>query len=98
MKTRLMILFCLLSILALLPLWEASPASAGGVLPQNKPPARLELTARRLTNDLSRGGFEIARGYFKLYTKEDNGLLTSEVNRIMIYKKYIYYLIFMEEI
>ena len=71
MKTRLITLFCLLSILALLPLWAAYPASAGSVLPKNKVPGSIESTARRLTNSLRKSGFEVKRGYFTLYTIND---------------------------
>ncbi len=40
-------------------------------MPENKVPGWVESTARRLANDLKQQGYEVARGYFKLYTQED---------------------------
>ena len=52
MRTKLMSLFCLIFILGLLALWEASAASAASILPENKVPGWVESTARRLANGL----------------------------------------------
>jgi hypothetical protein len=64
------ILVCLLSVTALL---FAAGASARGdsIMPENKVPDRVESKARRLMHDLRKQGFEVSRGYFKLYTSED---------------------------
>lgn len=71
MKARPPALIFSLSVLVLLPLWKSFPAFAESVLPQNKVPGRIESTVRRLTQDLSKRGFEVERGYFRLYTKDD---------------------------
>jgi hypothetical protein len=42
-------------------------------MPENKVPGSIESTARRLANNLTHDGYEVARGYFKLYTKDDCG-------------------------
>jgi hypothetical protein len=62
---------CLLSLVAVSLIWGAAPASGGSVLPQNKVPGWVESKARRLTHELKKDGYEISRGYFKLYTEED---------------------------
>ena len=49
----------------------AAPASADSPMPENKVPGRVESTARRLANGLKQQGYEVARGYFKLYTEDD---------------------------
>lgn len=48
------------------------PASASRtVMPVNKIPGQVESRARRLTNQLDKQGYEVLRGYFKLYTADD---------------------------
>ncbi len=47
------------------------PANAHTVLPENKVPGQIESTARRLVHELDKQGYEILRGYFKLYTTGD---------------------------
>ncbi|MFZ2446908.1 MAG: hypothetical protein WAW37_11175 [Syntrophobacteraceae bacterium] len=51
----------------------AAEASARhyGVMPLNKVPSQVESKARRLIHDLEKKGFEVSRGYFKLYTVND---------------------------
>ncbi len=49
----------------------ATPASAGIPVPVNNVPEAVEITARGLEQDLEQQGYEVARGYFKLYTKDD---------------------------
>jgi len=71
MKARLICFLCLLSMMAVLPLWKASPAAAVTPVPQNNVPVRVENIASRLTNELTKAGFEVGRGYFKLYTPEE---------------------------
>jgi len=60
---------CLLFVVILL---YASAASAGGgnVMSKNKIPGQVESKARRLMHDLKKQGFEVSRGYFKLWTIE----------------------------
>jgi hypothetical protein len=41
------------------------------VVRANKVPGTIESTARRLMNSLRQRGFDVARGYFKLYTSDD---------------------------
>ena len=47
------------------------PANAQTVMPENKVPGQVESTARRLTNQLDQHGYQVLRGYFKLYTIDD---------------------------
>ena len=47
------------------------PENAQTVMPENKVPGQVESTARRLTNQLDQHGYQVLRGYFKLYTKDD---------------------------
>lgn len=49
----------------------ATPAFGDSTLPKNKVPGGVNSTARRLANNLELQGFEVTRGYFKLYTKDD---------------------------
>ena len=62
------ILICLLCVTALL---FAAGASARGDSPENKVPWSVESKARRLMHDLRKQGFEVSRGYFKLWTTDD---------------------------
>lgn len=71
MKTKWVCLFCLLAILAILLGLGANAASANAVPPQNNVPNRVENIASRLTGALTKAGFEVARGYFKLYTIQE---------------------------
>ena len=61
----LQLVVALLLILGTTPVWGDSPP------PKNRVPAGVESTARQLASDLEQGGFEVARGYFKLYTTKD---------------------------
>lgn len=49
----------------------AAPASDAIPVPENKVPDAVEITARGLEHDLEQQGYEVARGYFKLYTQND---------------------------
>jgi hypothetical protein len=40
-------------------------------MPENKIPGQVENTARRLTHQLDKQGYDVLRGYFKLYTSDD---------------------------
>jgi hypothetical protein len=62
---------CLLALVAVALVWGAAPASGGSVLPKNKVPGWVESRARRLMHELKKDGYEVSRGYFKLYTQDD---------------------------
>lgn len=47
-----------------------SPARSDSAMPENKVPGQVESKARRLRHDLKKQGFEVSRGYFKLWTQE----------------------------
>ena len=66
--------YCLLSLLIALTMLcpaLAAPAFADSPLPENQVPGWVESTARRLANGFKQQGYEVARGYFKLYTQDD---------------------------
>lgn len=46
-------------------------AIGDSIMPENKVPGQVESKARRLMHDLKKEGFEVSRGYFKLWTVED---------------------------
>ncbi len=71
MITRRKITFCLQLVVVILLICSAVPASADSPMPENKVPGSVESTARRLMHDLSKDGYEVSRGYFKLYTQSD---------------------------
>ncbi len=50
---------------------KVMPENARTVMPENKVPGQVESTARRLMNQLDKQGYEVLRGYFKLYTADD---------------------------
>lgn len=56
-----------------LPQPTATPAPTVSVMPENTVPGTVEGVAQRLIDQLEKQGYEVARGYFKLYTKEDCG-------------------------
>jgi len=60
------ILVCLLSVTALLFAAGAS-AKSDSIRPENKVPGAVESTAQRLRHALLKQGFEVSRGYFKLW-------------------------------
>jgi hypothetical protein len=62
---------CLLCVVAVSLIWRAVPASGGSVLPQSKVPGCVESKARRLMHELKKDGYEVSRGYFRLYTLDD---------------------------
>lgn len=47
------------------------PGNFRTVMPENKVPGQVESTARRLMHQLDKQGYEVMRGYFKLYTTDD---------------------------
>jgi hypothetical protein len=49
----------------------ADAASPNSAMSQNHVPGQVESTARRLANGLRQQGYEVRRGYFKLYTQAD---------------------------
>ncbi|MDE3150295.1 MAG: hypothetical protein KGL37_12570, partial [Acidobacteriota bacterium] len=46
-------------------------ALSQNVLSINKVPGRIESTAQQLTHSLEKQGYEVLRGYFKLFTTDD---------------------------
>ena len=64
-------LLSLLIVLAILCPALAAPAAADSPMPKNKVPGWVESRARRLANGFKKQGYEVARGYFKLYTQDD---------------------------
>ena len=64
-------LLSLLIVLAILCPALAAPASADSPMPENQVPGWVESKARRLANGFRQQGYEVARGYFKLYTQDD---------------------------
>ncbi len=71
MNTRRKISLCLQLVVIMLLVWSTVPASADSPMPENKVPGKVESTARQLMHDLKKDGYEVARGYFKLYTQSD---------------------------
>jgi len=71
MKTQIKILICILFLFSLFLTWGGLRASGKSPMPVNKVPGSVESKARRLMNDLKQQGFQVKRGYFKLYTNED---------------------------
>lgn len=71
MKTYLKILVCLTVIGILFLTWGGLRASSQSSPPANKIPATVESKAVRLINTLKKQGFQVERGYFKLYTNAD---------------------------
>lgn len=71
MKTYVKAMVCLLFLFSLILTGEDFRASGESTMPLNKVPGSVESKARRLMNDLKKQGFEVERGYFKLYTNED---------------------------
>lgn len=63
-------LVCLMSAYVLLFATGGS-ARADSIMHENKIPPEIESKADRLMHDLSKKGFEVSRGYFKLWTVDD---------------------------
>lgn len=64
------VLVCLLFVAAL-PITAGEFARGDSVVPENKVPRRVESKAVQLMHELEKQGFEVRRGYFKLWTIED---------------------------
>ncbi len=71
MFTHRKISLCLQLVVVILLILSTVPVSADSPIPKNKVPGDVESTSRRLMNDFKKGGYEVARGYFKLYTQSD---------------------------
>jgi hypothetical protein len=71
MVTRRKVLVCLQMVVALLLVLGAAPAFGDSSPPENDVPVGVAGTARRLASGLEQQGFEVSRGYFKLYTNKD---------------------------
>lgn len=62
----------LVSVVCLAALLIVTGCSSGATnAPKNNVPASIEKNAQRLIADLTKQGYEVKRGYFKLYTKDD---------------------------
>jgi hypothetical protein len=62
------------SVLIIFAIFNPAPADAASpnsAMSQNHVPGQVESTARRLANGLRQQGYEVQRGYFKLYTQDD---------------------------
>ena len=57
--------------LAMLSPVQAASAAADSPMPETKVPGWEESKARRLAHGFKQQGYEVARGYFKLYTQDD---------------------------
>ncbi len=71
MITRRKITIFLQLVVVILLMLSTVPASADSTMSINKVPEDVESTARRLIRDLTKDGYKVARGYFKLYTQSD---------------------------
>jgi hypothetical protein len=71
MLTRRKVLVGLQCLVALLLVLGASPAFGDSTVPENGVPERVESAAGRLASGLEQQGFDVAPGYFKLYTRDD---------------------------
>ena len=71
MLTRRKVLVGLQVAVALFLVLGTTPVFGDSTTPENRVPGRVDSTARRLANDLEQQGFEVTRGYFKLYTNND---------------------------
>ena len=58
---------CLL-VIAILLLAATAFAGSGNAMSENNVPWQVESKARRLIHDLKKKGFEVIRGYFKLWS------------------------------
>ena len=79
MKTKVVILFCLLSITALLPFWGEPAAATGAVAAVNQVPASIQSKTQLLIDELEDQGFEVSQGYFRMYTDDDCPLSFAEM-------------------
>src|SRR3990172_2654316 len=71
MKTFVKILVCFIFLFSLVLVKGNFRASGDSPMPENKVPGSVESKAHKLINSLNKQGFEIERGYFRLYTNED---------------------------
>ena len=71
MKSTLLVILLLAGACTVPPRPALTLAPNVGVIPENTLPDPVESLARRLMDQLEQRGYQVARGYFKLYTKED---------------------------
>jgi hypothetical protein len=71
MKAHFKVLIGVALIAMLWSSWGGRRASGESTLPLNKVPGAVESKARRLMNSLKKQGFQVQRGYFRLYTNAD---------------------------
>lgn len=59
---------------------QVIPGYSRTVMPENKVPGQVESKARRLMHQLDKRGYEVLRGYFKLYTTDECDLSYDVMN------------------
>jgi len=69
-RNRKLLVFLFVLFMIFLPL-GGQKAFGDSPMPENKVPGQVESKARRLMNSLKQQGYEVQRGYFKLYTEKD---------------------------
>ena len=79
MRPNLKFLAVVLILSGLLLSLGGPPAYGESPYPLNKVPGAVESTARRLMNTLKQQGFEVQRGYSKLYTVADCPVSYAEI-------------------
>jgi len=66
-------------LLAAALLFATGAGAGGGIMPKNKVPGSVEIQARWLMHGLKKQGFEVSRGYFKLWTVDDCGYTSEKI-------------------
>jgi hypothetical protein len=79
MKRNRKILVCLSFLLLIFLTLGGRQAFGKSPMPENKVPGKVESKARRLMNSLKKDGFEVVRGYVRLYTEKDCPLSYQEM-------------------
>jgi len=79
MNTFNMLLVSMLVVMLNVPVWGVRPANSENPFPENKVPGSVESKARRLMHSLMKDGFEVERGYFRLYTEKDCPISFTEI-------------------
>ncbi|MDW7755629.1 MAG: hypothetical protein SCH68_10735, partial [Brevefilum sp.] len=79
MKRNRKLLVCLLFLSLIFLSLGGRQAYGKSPLPENKVPGQVESKARRLMNSLKQQGYEVQRGYFRLYTDKDCPLSFQEM-------------------
>ena len=79
MKHNRKILVCLSLLFMIFLTLGGRHAYGKSPIPENKVPGRVESKARRLMNSLKKQGYEVERGYVRLYTEKDCPLSFQEM-------------------